>query len=90
MQKKLWALAVALSALAVTAGCSTQTQTAEESEVVADNGRGCLIIVADHPYSFKDCGLTKPHRHWLTPRAALLPLKTVRSMPRRFPRLKAA
>ena len=54
MQKKLWALAVALSALAVTAGCSTQTQTAEESEVVADNGRGCLIIVADHPYSFKD------------------------------------
>ena len=40
--------------LAVTAGCSTQTQTAEESEVVADNGRGCLIIVADHPYSFKD------------------------------------
>ena len=51
MQKKLWALAVALSALAVTAGCSTQTQTAEESEVVADNGRGCLIIVADHPYS---------------------------------------
>ena len=54
MQKKLWALAVAVSALAVTAGCSTQTQTAEESEVVADNGRGCLIIVADHPYSFKD------------------------------------
>lgn len=38
MQKKLWALAVAVSALAVTAGCSTQTQTAEESEVVADNG----------------------------------------------------
>ena len=47
MQKKLWALAVAVSALAVTAGCSTQTQTAEESEVVADNGRGCLIILGD-------------------------------------------
>ena len=46
MQKKLWALAVALSALAVTAGCSTQTQTAEESEVVADNGRNGKKVTA--------------------------------------------
>lgn len=52
MRKSIPALATAVAAVALT-GCAVQTQEAANDVAAQGYGRGCLTIVADHPYDFE-------------------------------------